>query len=719
MAAVKLRIRRKIALILGLLFLALFLVVVKLMVIQFFQGATLQAKAEEDRTRDMSVDAARGTIYDCNGDKLALSITADSIAVRPPEITALPKAERKAAAEKTAAFLAETLELDYDDVYDKVTSDQYYVYIKRKVDFELAQKIREADLPGVEIEEETQRYYPKGSLAAHVLGFAGIDNQGLEGVELTLDDWLSGSAGRIVGQYDANNNPIPQAEYEYIPPDNGFDTYLTINENIQYFCERDLANLMAGETPPKNAGIIIMQPKTGNILAMAVANTYDPNNFNDYPAAARRNFLISDSYEPGSVFKIVTLSAALEEGTVNSGSSFYCPGYVNVAGSRIGCWSTVPHGSQNLAEAVQHSCNPAFVAIGQSIESKEKGLFYKYIKAFGLGAQTGVALSGEAKGILQDESVVNQVEIATISIGQGIAVTPLQMITAACAVANDGVLVKPQIVSRVIDGDTVVYEQKTEEVRQIISAETAQTLRQLLVGVVTGGSGTKAAIEGYTIAGKTGTAQKAAGGGYAQGKYVASFLGMVPAEDPELVCLVIVDEPGGLFYGSQVAAPIFQSVISDTLRYLNIPPRADADDGIAASQDNATVTVANVVNLPVATAIATLQKLDLNVKLSGSGSIVTAQQPAANSLARAGSTVLLTVSAGGNEHDDLVTVPDLRGYRFAETANILSVLGLSLEADGSGVAYAQSPDYGQRVRSGSTIKVWFDEANTVNSDVAP
>jgi stage V sporulation protein D (sporulation-specific penicillin-binding protein) len=719
MAAVKLRIRRKIALILGLLFLAFLLVVGKLVVIQFVQGENLQTKAEELRTRDMSVAADRGTIYDCNGDKLAISITADSIAVRPPEIAALPKEQRQAAAEETAGFLAETLGLDYDEVYDKVTSDQYYVYIKRKVDFELAEQIKEADLVGVEIEEETQRYYPKGMLAAHVLGFAGIDNQGLEGVELTLDEYLSGTAGRIVGEYDANNNPIPQAEYEYIAPEDGLDVYLTIDENIQYFCERDLANLMASETPPKNAGIIVMDPKTGDILAMAVANTYDPNNYSDYDASTWRNFLISDSYEPGSAFKIVTASAALEEGTISLESRFYCPGYVIVGDARIGCWSTTPHGSQSLAEAVMHSCNPAFVAIGQSIEAKEDGLFYNYIKAFGFGTQTGIDLSGEASGILQDESVVNQVEIATISIGQGIAVTPLQMITAACAVANDGVLVKPQIVSKVMDGDTLVYEQQPEEVRQIISADTAQTLRELLVGVVTGGSGTKAAIEGYTIAGKTGTAQKAEGGGYAAGKYVASFIGMVPAEDPQLVCLVVVDEPSGLFYGSQVAAPIFQSVISDTLRYLNIPPSADANDGINDNQDNATISVPNVVNLPVATAIATLQNLGLNVKLSGSGSSVTAQQPAANTLARAGSTVLLSVSSGGSSGDGMVTVPDLRGYRFAEAANILSVLGLTLEADGSGVAYSQSPAYGEQVRSGSTVKVWFDDEDIINTDVAP
>ena len=718
MAAVKLGIRRRIALVLGLLLFAFCLVIIKLVIIQFIQSDDLQTKAAELRTRDMTVDAARGTIYDRNGSKLAISITADSIAVRPTEIKALEASQQTATAQKVAQTLADILELDYDDVYKKVNSDSYYVYIKRKVTAEQAQLIRDAQLVGVEIEEESQRYYPKGTLACHVLGFAGIDNQGLEGMEKSLDEWLSGTDGRVVGQYDAYNNPIPQAEYEYIAPKDGYNIYSTIDENIQYFCERELSTLMNSEYPAKNAGIIVMNPKTGEILAMAVANNYDPNNYWDYDSSTWRNFLISDSYEPGSTFKIVTASTALEEGTVNENSSFYCPGYVMVSGSRIGCWSSVPHGSQNLAESVQHSCNPAFVAIGQSIEAKQPGLFYKYITAFGFGQNTGIQLPGETNGIMQAKENVNSVEIATISIGQGIAVTPVQMITAACAVANDGVLQKPQIVSKVTDGDKVVWEMEPEVVRQVVSADTAQKVREMMVGVVTDGSGSKAAIQGYTIAGKTGTAQKASGGAYAAGKYVASFVGMVPADDPQLVCLVIVDEPSGLFYGSQVAAPIFQSVMSDTLRYLGIAPSVDANDGFDEGA-GVEVTVPNVTNISVAEAISTLQALGLNVRLSGSGNIVSQQQPAASSQAKAGSTVLLTAAEPDGESSGLVTVPDLRNRRFAEVANILSVLGLPLAAEGSGVAYAQDPDYGIQVEPGTTITVKFQGEDNINSDLQP
>lgn len=719
MAAVKLGIKRKIALVLGLLLLCFCAVVVKLVIVQFIQGEELQAKAEDMRTRDMTVAAPRGTIYDRNGSKLAISITADSVAVRPPAILMLDETEQEAKARETAQFLADALGLDYEEVYNKVTADKYYVYVQRKIDFEIAEKIREAQLSGVEIEQESQRYYPKGSLAAHVLGFAGIDNQGLEGMEKSLEKWLVGEEGRIVGEYDANNKPIQHSEFDYIPPKEGYDVYLTIDENIQYFCERDLASLMNSEFPPKNAGIIVMKPKTGEILAMAVGQTYDPNNWDDYPASSWRNFLLSDSYEPGSTFKIVTASIALEEGTVNEHSSFYCSGAVTIAGSRIGCWASVPHGSQNLAEAVQHSCNPAFVSIGQSIEAKEKGLFYKYLKAYGFGQPTGIDLQGEASGILQAEENVNQVEVATIAMGQGIAVTPVQMITAVCAVANDGIYLEPQLVSKVMDGDTVVYEPEPVEVRRIISPETAQYLRQLLVGVVKDGSGFQAAIDGYLIGGKTGTAQKPASGGYAAGKYVASFVGMLPADDPELVCLVIVDEPSGLFYGSQVAAPIFHTVISDTLRYLGIAPTEPVEQEEGEETANISLTVPSVTNLPVANAISSLQSLGLNVRLSGSGNIVTSQQPAAGASVRKGSSVLLGASDDSGNGSGMVTVPDLRGKRFAEAANILSVLGLTLNAEGSGMAFSQDPAYGEVVKQGTMIRVKFKDDDIINTDIEP
>ncbi|MDO4580965.1 MAG: penicillin-binding transpeptidase domain-containing protein [Bacillota bacterium] len=693
--------RQKMAIVLIIVLLAFAVVVGKLFYIQFIQGSELQQKAEELRTRDLPVAAARGTIYDANGNKLAISITADSISAAPPEVIASGQAEI------TAEFLAEKLDCDYADIYDSITGNSSFAWVERKVDFELAEEIRAAELPGIYIVGETQRYYPRGTLASFVLGCAGIDNQGLEGLELTLEDWLAGESGRIVSEYDANGNPIPQAEYEYIAPTDGYDVYITIDENVQYFCERELSNLMESDTPPKQAGIIIMRPDTGEIVALACSSGFDPNNYQDYTSAERRNFLINDSYEPGSTFKIITAATALEEGVVSEADTFYDPGYVTVSGSTIHCWASVPHGSQSLAEAIKNSCNPAFVSIGHSIENKADGLFYKYIQAFGYGAQTGVDLPGEAEGILQAEENVNAVEIATIAIGQGIAVTPMQMITAASAVANDGVLLRPQLVSEVRDGSKVIYQSSPEVVRRVISAETAQQLRRLLTAVVSDGSGANAAIEGYSIAGKTGTAQKAGDGGYVAGKYVASFIGMVPAEDPELVCLVVVDEPSGVFYGSQVAAPIFKAVMTDTLRYFGITPSVDSSDTVTEPLEY--VTVPDVINLDIDTASIILRESGLNPSIRGNGVIVEDQTPVAGTSVLSGTTVAVDTADISVPAGSLVTVPDLRGMRIAEAASTLSALGVKLIAEGSGVAVSQSPQPGTTVTSGSSVTVVFSE----------
>ncbi|MBR5429869.1 MAG: PASTA domain-containing protein [Firmicutes bacterium] len=686
-------------------------VIIKLFVLQFIQGEELQRRAELMRTRDLTVSAARGTIYDCNGTKLALSITAESVGVYTKVIR--ESEDPNATAADVASSLSGLLNVNYQDVLNKVKSDTSFVWIQRKVDFELAEQIRELELPGVALVEETERYYPLGTLAAHVLGFAGVDNQGLEGMEASLDEELSGTDGSITGMYDANETAIPQADYEYVPPHNGCDIYSTIDENIQYFCERELTKLMTSETPPKRAGIIVMDPHTGAIKAMAASDPFDPNKWEDYDSKAYRNWLISDSYEPGSVFKIITAATALEENTVNLNSTFDDPGYITVADATIHCWGAA-HGLQTLGEAVSNSCNPAFVEIGQTIEYKQSGLLYKYIDAFGFGKTTNVDLPGEAVGILQAEDNRGPVELATSAIGQGIGVTPIQMITAVCAVANGGDLLKPQIVSKIVDDGETIYELKPEVVRKVISEQTAATLRQLLVGVVLEGSGSKAAIEGYTIAGKTGTAQKAENGVYKEGAYVASFCGMVPADDPRLVCLVVIDEPSGNYYGSQVAAPVFQSVVSDSLRYLGVEP--DAAE-LSGDDDNSwnEVQVPNVVNLDPESAAMQLQAAGLNLVWEGEGPLVVSQMPYGLSYAYKGDTVTLELGGYVTNEDGTtsVTVPRLLGKRFAESASLLSELGLTLYSTGEGVATAQEPSPGEVVPAGSTVSVYFqkDQSN--------
>ncbi len=710
MAGGKIGMRRRMVWVLILAMLGFLAVITKLFIVQLLQSSDLQVKAEESRTRALTVSASRGTIYDQNGNKLAISITADSIAALPASVKASEKAE------DTAKILSELLEMDYQEVYDIITGDSSYVWVQRKVPFDVSEQIRELELPGIEIVEESERFYPQGTLAAHVLGFAGVDNQGLDGIEIAMDEYLSGEDGYIVGQYDANGNAMVHKEYEYIAPEHGYDVYLTIDEPIQYYCERALAELQASETPAKRAGIIIMDPDTGYILGMACSDPYDPNEWDEYDSSTWRNWLISDAYEPGSTFKTITLSTAVEEGTVSASDTFYDPGYIDVYGAKIHCWTTVPHGTQTLAEAVKNSCNPAFVAIGQTIEAKESGLFYKYIHAFGFGKPTGIDLPGEAVGILQSDP--GPVELATSAIGQGIAVTPIQMITAVSAIANGGTLLKPQIVEKITNGDEVVYEASREPVRQVISSSTADAVREMLIGVVSEGSGSNAAIDGYLIGGKTGTAQKAENGVYAAGKYVGSFIGMVPANDPELVCLVVVDEPSGSYYGSQTAAPIFKDVMTDVLRYLGIAPTEPVEE----EEDSSSVTaqVPNLVDMDVDSAVEKLRALGLSAEVTGDGPLVTVQSPSPYSTVDSNSTVGLT--AGGVEQSGdstLVDVPNLFGKRYSEAVSILSELGLKMSAEGSGVVYDQDPARGTAVESGSTVTVYFSEEDDTVDTLAP
>ncbi|MGI5892432.1 MAG: stage V sporulation protein D, partial [Bacillota bacterium] len=692
----------------------LFVIVLgKLAYVQFVQGSDLQQKAEELRTRDLSVAAKRGTIFDRNGSKLAISVTADSIAANPTEVKKANKAE------DTATFLSKVLEMPYDTVYKKITSNNSFVWVKRKADFSVAEEIKMADLPGISIVGETQRFYPKEMLAAHVLGFSGIDNQGLEGIEFSRNDDLSGIAGNITGEYDARNHEIPQASHEYTPAQDGYDLILTIDENIQYFCERELDRLMSSEGAPKRASILMMNPNTGEILAMANRPAYDPNNYQKYDAAALRNMLVSDSYEPGSTFKIFTSAVALEENVVRVSDNFYDPGYVKVGSETIKCWRSYrPHGSQSFAEIIQNSCNPGFVQVGLRIEDKEKGLFYKYIKAFGFGKTTDVELSGEASGIMIKEENLKKINIATISIGQGIAVTPMQMVTGVSAVANGGTLLKPQLVYQVKDKEgNIIKDFAPQPVRQVISQETSSTLLSLLEGVVSKGTASQAYIEGYRVGGKTGTAQKAGAGGYLQGKYIASFLGVAPVDDPQIVCLVMLDEPQGYLYqGGQVAAPVFKTVVEDTLHYLGIVPQFSGNkNNNKKNTEVKKVVVPDLTNVDANKAVKALELIGLKAQTQGSGSIVSSQTPVGFSTVEAGTKVILRlVNPSGNNAK--ITVPDLTGKRLREATELLGLMGLELSATGnSGEAYDQSPVPGEEVVPGSTVSAKFSETSNTQS----
>lgn len=678
----------------------LVLLIGRLAWIQFVRGEELRIKAEANRMDDIPVPAPRGTIYDRNGVELVVSISSDSVCAFPPEV-------KKGDPQKTARELARILDMPYETVLKKISKPNNFEYIQRKVDPEKIKEIKQLDLAGIDVVEEKQRTYPKRRLASHVLGFVGMDNIGLDGLELKLDRELAGIPGRIITEKDATGREIPQALHEHEPPVPGNSVWLTIDEAIQYFSERELDNIVA-QYKPKSAVIIVMDPKSGEILAMGSRPDYDPAKYNESPAENRRNLALQLNYEPGSTFKIITAASALEEGVVNPESRFYDPGYIAVGDRKIKCWRyPLFHGAQSFVEAVENSCNPAFVKIGLDL-AKER--FYKYIRAFGFGQKTGLSLTGEALGIVIPEKEVTPINLATISIGQSISVTPIQLITAISAVANDGVLMKPKIVKAIKDNKgNIVKEDKPEPVRQVISKSTARQLAGILEKVVSNGTGEKAYLEGYRIAGKTGTAQKAGKGGYIQGKYITSFAGFAPADDPRVAILVLIDEPqGGAYFGGVIAAPIFQNLSKDVLRYLNVTPQLSADE-IKNRTEKAEVLVPDVVNTSLEDAQRIMVEAGLETKIEGEGSWVVNQQPKGGAKFPAGTQVIIYLGTrgGGVPSGQEVTMPDLTGMTMREAGQLLGRLGLQLNPEGTGVAVQQKTAPGTKVKSGSTITIIF------------
>lgn len=684
----------------------LFLLIGRLGWIQFVRGSELQRMGEESRLKDITVQAKRGTIYDRNGVELAKSISADSIYVVPAEIKD-PK--------KVAEVLAEVLEMDYQKTYKLITKKTSWIYLKRKVTPEQAAQIKQLDFPGIGLTIETRRSYPFDNLASHILGFIGIDNDAKtagSGIEVSFDQELRGFPGRIAIEYDATGREIPQAMHQYTAPVDGQDLVLSIDQVIQHFVERELDILMQ-KYQPLGASIVVMDPKTGQVLALANRPDYNPNLYSEFDPKTWRNRAISDSYEPGSTFKIITAASALEEGAVRPEDRFYDPGYIVVADRRIKCWDTKGHGSQSFIEVAENSCNPGFIAVGLKLGSEK---FYDYIRAFGFGQETKIDLPGEASGILIPEKAIKQINIATMSMGQSIAVTPMQLVTAVSAVANDGVLMKPQLVKEIRDPlSNSKREIKPLEVGRIISKETAQELRGILESVVANGSGKNAFVPGYRVAGKTGTAQKVGpGGGYVSGKYIASFIGFAPADDPQLVCLVVLDEPQGYpYYGSQTAAPAFQKIIEDSLRYMGIPPQNDAK--MPEGKESLKIElkkVPGVINTSLEDARKALRGAGFKAEVEGSGEMVFGQLPLEGAMVGEGSTVILYLGDKAKfDQGGQVTVPNVIGKTMRETGEILGAVGLRMEPMGSGTAVAQNIPSGSKVKDGTIIKVRFVDPN--------
>ena len=593
--------------------------------------------------------------------------------------------------------------LDRDKLAVKLKKRQAFTWIKRKIDNQVARDVKVLNLPGIGLTQESRRYYPNENLASHVLGFTGIDSQGLDGVELTFDHYLKGRSGSIVVEYDARGREIPYASHRFVKPIEGNDIYLTLDIVIQQIVERQLERVMQ-ETQAKAATMIAIAPQTGELLALANRPDYNPNRFAEFAPKLWRNIGVANTYEPGSTFKIITTTAVLGEKVVELNQRFFDPGSVEVQGRHIRCWKAGGHGSQSFQEVVENSCNVGFVNAGLSLGSD---LFYKYLDAFGLGKATNIDLPGEAKGIIIGKSKVQPLDIATMSMGQSIAVTPIQLVTAVAAVANDGLRLRPQIVREVRDKNgAVIRGFQPDIIKQVVDGQIAQEVKKVLESVVENGTGKSAYLEGFRIAGKTGTAQKVGAGGYMPDKYIASFVGFTPADNPQIVMLVVIDEPVGLYYGGQIAAPAFAAAMKDILQYLKVMPRITKDTNSQGQETH--LIVPSVINLLVPEAIQELHKNGLQARIEETGTRVFDQIPKAGSRVPKDSSILLytlTPRYGIGE----VTVPDCSGKSLREVAEILGQVGLSMNPIGTGEkAINQQPLPGSKVLPGTEITIFLE-----------
>lgn len=668
---------------------------------QFFLAGWLRKSAEEQRFRLVPVQAHRGTIYDRTGNELAISIDSDSIYAIPAQISDV---------KTTAQVIGPILQKDPLNLQKLLARQTSFVWIKRQVSFAEIQQIREMikkkHLTGIEICPKAQRFYPQSFLASQILGIAGIDNQGLEGIEKQYDQYLRGVPGSEQAEYDTAGRLIPQGERHYIAPVDGDSLVLTIDQNIQYVVERELEKAVT-DTHSKRGMAIAIDPQNGEILAAACRPKFDPNHYGDYPTENRRNPLFTDMYEPGSTFKVFTALASLEEGKVDVNSTFFDPGYIKVGDSILHCWKAGGHGTQNFLEALENSCNPVFASLALRLT---KETFYKYIQAFGFGNLTGIDFPGESPGRVRPIARIHDVELANIGFGQGLSVTPLQMVTGVAAVANGGYLVKPHLVKEIYGPDGKLKKKFGREVvRQVLAEKTARLMAQLLQSVVTNGSGNRAYLEGYRVAGKTGTAQKVISGKAGYSGIMSSFIAFAPTDDPKILTLVILDEPQApITYGGVIAAPVVGNIFRDVLRYLGVKPKYDP--AIMEKINGAELIVPNVIGRRTDETLTALKNEGFKTRMIGNGNTVYDQIPKPGVKVSVGTQVILYLDRDVKREAQRskVMLPNFQGLSLRKVNQLTAEMGLKLETQGIGTAVSQEPAPGIIVEQGALIKVRFE-----------
>lgn len=712
-------------------FILILLLIIRLFYLQFIDGGTLKERAYKQITANRVLSPQRGTIYDSTGKALAVSTKVDTISINPSLIIVKGKQEEtNALKEKVAKALSDIFELDYNEVLVKVTSTNSVETIAKKVDSEKVDTLKKwmkdnEFSSGINIDEDTKRTYPYNNLASNLIGFCGSDNNGLSGLEYYWDSTLTGTPGRVTTAIDAAQDSIPDEDEKYIAAENGSNITLSIDANIQSIVEKYLKQAVEENNCKNGGSMILMDPSTGDILAMATYPDYnlntpfEPNDallatWDTLSSEEKTNSLykmysnkvVNETFEPGSVFKPIIASIGLEENIVQTDTAgdFYCNGSQKVADISINCANRSVHGSQSLRNALENSCNPALIQLGSRIGVST---MYKYFQAFGLFDKTGIATAGESSSQFHSESSVGPTELATMSFGQRFTITPLQMITAACAIANDGVLVKPRIVTKIENPDTgVVTNIDVQEVRKVVSSKTAAKVRDMMESVVTDGGGKLVAVKGYSIAGKTGTSEPDPN--HPENGYVASFLAIAPVENAKVVAVLSLYGPQGKnHYGGQISAPVVSQVLSEVLPYLGIPSNETSSSTTTAS----TITIPDLKGKTVTEAKNILSDLGIDIVTKASGDeIIINQTPKAGvSLAKGGIVKIYTE----NENTSVsVSVPDLKGKNLTAAKSTLKGKNLNIQAEGSGVVVSQDVQVGTTVEEGTIIKVTLQDTTT-------
>lgn len=710
----------------SILLLLFFGLIGRLCYVMVYDSSKLKTAAMEQWTSEVKIDAKRGRILDRNGVELAVSanvyrIDLDMNAIRQniSNGKALTTTEMDIKLDELSRILSETLGMDIKEVSKKLKQrlsnglPQGSVILARRIEKEAADKVAALKMNGIMISPDTKRYYPNDNFLAHVLGFTDIDGKGLYGVEKIYNKELEGTPGKRTAEINKYSDEITSNTIStYTKPTEGKDVILTIDSTIQHFAEK-AAEVALADNKAKAVSILIADPNNGEILALVNKPDYNPNNpkengkTSDELNAIWRNRAVNDTFEPGSVFKVVTATAAMQEGVVKEDDTFNCGGSLTIANRIIHCWKRTGHGTENFIDILKNSCNVGFMTLGQRLGRENLN---KYIKLFGFGQKTGIDLNGEASGIIKKTQSITDVDLATLSFGQVDTVSCIQYLVALNSIANGGKSIVPHVlkeISHIDENDNKIVDKTYNNfgTKQILDAKTMETLRGYLEKVISEGGGSKAFVDGYHIAGKTGTAQKPVNGVYAAGKYVATFGGMAPADKPKITVVISIDEPDpSNYYAGQIAAPVAKEVFGNVFNYMSFTPQGSAESLLKD------VTVPEIRGMKKNDAIKKLKELNLAYDVDSSGDYIVNMSPLPGGTVKEGNKIVLYTGTTPT-YNKIVVVPDLKGYGKGKAEEILNTFGLKGNFNGDGVVTDQDIEMGVEVSMGTTIGLQLEDSD--------